>query len=81
VTVSAEIDKTRQDKDVLADVQKVSHKPEGFPDDIPQDFQVRLSGKAKEIQENFGGVIFAFVLAIMLVYMIMAAQLSLFCSP
>ncbi len=80
VTISADIDKTRQDKDVLADVQ-------GFlasltvPDDIPQDFQVRLSGKAKEIKENFGGVIFAFALAIMLVYMIMAAQFESFLQP
>ncbi|MFH1208263.1 MAG: efflux RND transporter permease subunit [Candidatus Omnitrophota bacterium] len=80
VTVSAEIDKTRQDKDVLADVQKFLAGLK-VPDDIPQDFQVRLSGKAKEIKENFGGVIFAFVLAIMLVYMIMAAQFESFLQP
>jgi len=80
VTISAEIDKTRQDKDVLADVQKflVGLK---VPTDIPLDFQVRLSGKAKEIKENFGGVIFAFALAIMLVYMIMAAQFESFLQP
>ena len=67
VTLSAEIDKTRQDKDVLADVQRFLA---GLtvPDDIPQDFQVKLSGKAKEIKENFGGVVFAFALAVMLVY-------------
>ncbi|MFH1800200.1 MAG: efflux RND transporter permease subunit [Candidatus Omnitrophota bacterium] len=80
VTISAEIDKTRQDKDVLADVQKFLAGLK-VPDDIPQDFQVRLSGKAKEIKENFGGVIFAFVLAIMLVYMIMAAQFESFLQP
>ncbi len=80
VTISAEIDKTRQDKDVLADVQKFLVGLR-VPDDIPQDFQVRLSGKAKEIKENFGGVIFAFALAIMLVYMIMAAQFESFLQP
>ncbi|MFA5167744.1 MAG: efflux RND transporter permease subunit [Candidatus Omnitrophota bacterium] len=80
VTVSAEIDKTRQDKDVLADVQTFLAGLK-VPTDIPQDFQVRLSGKAKEIKENFGGVIFAFVLAIMLVYMIMAAQFESFLQP
>ncbi|HOW88277.1 MAG TPA: efflux RND transporter permease subunit, partial [Candidatus Omnitrophota bacterium] len=80
VTISAEIDKTRQDKDVLKDVQKFLSGLR-IPDDIPQDFQVRLSGKAKEIRENFGGVIFAFVLAIMLVYMIMAAQFESFLQP
>ncbi len=80
VTVSADIDKTRQDKDVLLDVQRFL---QGLrvPEDIPQDFQVKLSGKAKEIKENFGGVIFAFVLAIMLVYMIMAAQFESFLQP
>jgi HAE1 family hydrophobic/amphiphilic exporter-1 len=80
VTISAEIDKTRQDKDVLADVQAFLAVLK-VPNDIPQDFQVRLSGKAKEIKENFGGVIFAFALAIMLVYMIMAAQFESFLQP
>ena len=80
VTISAEIDKSRQDKDVLADVQKFLGELK-VPEDIPQDFQVKLSGKAKEIKENFGGVVFAFALAIMLVYMIMAAQFESFLQP
>lgn len=80
VIISADIDKSRQDKDVLDDVQKFLAGLK-VPSDIPQDFQVRLSGKAKEIKENFGGVIFAFVLAIMLVYMIMAAQFESFLQP
>lgn len=80
VTVSADIDKARKDKDVLDDVQRFLA---GLtvPDDIPQDFQVKLSGKAKEIKENFGGVAFAFLLAVMLVYMIMAAQFESFLQP
>lgn len=80
VTISAEISKNRRDKDVLAEVQKLLASLR-IPDDIPQDFQVKLSGKAKEIKENFGGVIFAFVLAVMLVYMIMAAQFESFLQP
>ncbi|HPW77194.1 MAG TPA: efflux RND transporter permease subunit [Candidatus Omnitrophota bacterium] len=80
VTISAEISKDRKDKDVLAAVQKLLASLR-IPDDIPQDFQVKLSGKAKEIKENFGGVIFAFVLAVMLVYMIMAAQFESFLQP
>ncbi len=80
VTISAEIDKTRQDKDVLADVQGLLAGLK-VPEDIPQDFQVKLSGKAKEIKENFGGVIFAFVLSVMLIYMIMAAQFESFLQP
>ncbi|MBU9888423.1 MAG: efflux RND transporter permease subunit [Candidatus Omnitrophica bacterium] len=80
VTLSAEIDKSRQDKDVLADVQRFLAGLK-VPDDIPHDFQVKLSGKAKEIKENFGGVVFAFALAVMLVYMIMAAQFESFLQP
>ncbi len=80
VTVSAEIDKVRKDKDVLGDVQKFLASLR-MPEDIPQDFQVKLSGKAKELRENFGGVIFAFLLAVMLVYMIMAAQFESFLQP
>ncbi len=80
VIISAEIDKARQDKDVLTDVQRFLASLR-VPEDIPQDFQVKLSGKAKEIQENFAGVIFAFALAVMLVYMIMAAQFESFLQP
>ena len=80
VTVSADISKARQDKAVLADVQKMLAGLK-VPDDIPQDFQVKLSGKAKELSENFGSVAFAFILAIMLVYMIMAAQFESFLQP
>jgi HAE1 family hydrophobic/amphiphilic exporter-1 len=80
VTISADIDKSRQDKDVLADLQRFLAGLK-VPDDIPEDFQVKLSGKAKEIKENFGGVTFAFMLAVMLVYMIMAAQFESFLQP
>lgn len=80
VTISADIDRSRQDKAVLADVQKFLSSLK-IPGDIPEDFQVRLSGKAKEIKENFSSVIFAFVLAVMLVYMIMAAQFESFLQP
>ena len=80
VTIAAEIGKTRQDKDVLADVQRFLASLK-TPEDIPEDFQVHLSGKAKELKENFSGVVFAFVLAVMLVYMIMAAQFESFLQP
>ncbi len=80
VTISANIAKTRQEKDVLADVQKLLASLR-TPDDIPEDFQVKLSGKAKELKENFSSVIFAFILAVMLVYMIMAAQFESFLQP
>jgi len=49
--------------------------------EVPSDFQVMLSGKAREVKENFAKVTFAFVLSIMLVYMIMASQFESFIQP
>ena len=80
ITISAGIGKGRQDKDVLSDVQNFLSNL-GVPEDIPEDYQVVLSGKAKEVKENFSGVIFAFILSIVLVYMIMASQFESFLQP
>jgi HAE1 family hydrophobic/amphiphilic exporter-1 len=80
ITISAEIEKGRKDKDVLEAVQRMlaSLKP---LDDIPADTAVALSGKLKEIRESFGGTLFAFVLAIILVYMVMASQFESILQP
>lgn len=74
--VSADIQKSFKSKDVLKKVQKLL---KGL--DIPQDFQVVLSGKAKEVKENFSKIIFAFILSVILVYMIMASQFESFLQP
>ncbi|MBI3312676.1 MAG: efflux RND transporter permease subunit [Candidatus Omnitrophica bacterium] len=75
-TVSADILGQAKSKDVLVAVQKMLA---GLS--IPEDFQVQLSGKAKEVKENFAMVIFAFVLAVILNYMIMASQFESFMQP
>lgn len=76
ITVSADIRKDVKSKDVLAQVQRTLSKM-----DVPTDFQVLLSGKAKEIKESFSLVIFAFVLSVLLVYMIMASLFESFLQP
>jgi HAE1 family hydrophobic/amphiphilic exporter-1 len=76
VAVTADIDKNFTSKDVLIEVQKYLGQLE-----IPADFQVQLSGKAKEVKENFSKVTFAFVMAVMLNYMIMAAQFESLLQP
>ncbi len=80
ITISGEIGKNRRDKDVLRDVQKMlaQLKP---GEEIPVDTGVALSGKLKEIRESFGGTIFAFILAIVLVYMVMASQFESLLQP
>ncbi len=75
-TISADIRKSVKSKNVLAHVQKVlASQP------VSSDFQVVLSGKAREVKENFSKVLFAFVLAVLLVYMIMASQFESFAQP
>ncbi len=76
IMVSADIDQTMKSKDVLVGVQEMLQKLQ-----IPQDFRVLLSGKAKEVKENFNKVTFAFVLALVLNYMIMASQFESFVQP
>jgi len=76
IIVSSDIDPSFKTKDVLAGVQDML-----LHLDIPSEFRVSLSGKAKEVKENFAKVTFAFVLAIVLVYMIMASQFESFIQP
>lgn len=76
ITISADIKKNAKSKDVLVGVQNMLASVEVGPD-----FQVQLSGKAREVKENFSKVSFAFGLAIVLVYMIMASQFESFMQP
>jgi len=76
VLISADIDKDYKSKDVLAQVQQLLGSL-----DVPLDFQVVLSGKAREVKESFALVTFAFVLSVLLVYMIMASLFESFLQP
>ncbi len=76
ITISGEIQKNFKSKNVFAQVQKMLGALQ-----VPADFRVALSGKAREVKENFAMVIFAFVLALILNYMIMASQFESFSQP
>ncbi len=78
VVVSAEIDKNLKSSDILPKTQGVL---QGLNISQESGLQVRLSGKEKEMKESFAKVLFAAVLAAMLVYMIMAAQFESFAQP
>lgn len=78
VVVSAEIEKNAKSKDILQQVQRMLQQMDIRPE---SDMQVQLSGKAREVKESFSKVIFAFTLAVILVYMIMAAQFESFSQP
>ncbi|OGW82847.1 MAG: hypothetical protein A2Z83_05710, partial [Omnitrophica bacterium GWA2_52_8] len=77
VTISADVSKAYKSNDILKHVQAFLR--QNYHD--LEDFQVELSGKAREVRESFSKVIFAFILAVLLVYMIMAAQFESFVQP
>lgn len=76
ITVSAGIAKNVKSKDVLKKVQRQLRELH-----VPEDFQVVLSGKVREVKESFTLVTLAFFLAVLLVYMIMASQFESFVQP
>jgi len=48
---------------------------------LPAGFNIRLAGQIQQQRETFGGLIFATVLALVLVYMVMAAQFKSLVDP
>jgi HAE1 family hydrophobic/amphiphilic exporter-1 len=48
---------------------------------LPSDYRVLLSGEQEEMSRSFRSLIFAFLLAVLLVYMIMAAQFESLIHP
>lgn len=76
VTVSADIQKGAKQSDILQKVQSLLASLT-----IPQDYQVVLSGQAREVRESFNKIYFALALAILLIYMIMASQFESLSQP
>ena len=48
---------------------------------LPEDFRTALTGDSKEFRESSSSLIFAFLLAIVLIYLILAAQFESFKDP
>ncbi|MBI4372844.1 MAG: efflux RND transporter permease subunit [Candidatus Omnitrophica bacterium] len=76
VTVTAAIEKGFKEKNVI---QKLTRGLDHL--EIPKDYTVDLTGKAKEVRESFMRISFAVALILILNYMIMAAQFESFLHP
>jgi HAE1 family hydrophobic/amphiphilic exporter-1 len=76
IMVSADILKGYKQAQVLEKVQEMLR---GLS--IPEDYQVVLSGQAREVRESFSKVYFALILSIVLIYMIMASQFESLIQP
>ena len=76
ITVRAGIKKGFKEKKVLGGIVR------GVKEmDVPNDYTVELVGKAREVRESFRRLAFAILLALILTYMIMAAQFESFLHP
>lgn len=76
VTVRAGIKKGHKEKVVLSAVERGLKRL-----DVPKDYSADLVGKARQIQESFRRLALAILLALILIYMIMAAQFESFLDP
>ncbi|MSR77526.1 MAG: efflux RND transporter permease subunit [Candidatus Omnitrophica bacterium] len=73
--ISASLRKDIRTKDAIAQVQKILKNIQAG------DFQVNIAGAVKEQAENYGLLFFAFAVALILNYMIMAALFESFMQP
>ncbi|KXG44510.1 efflux RND transporter permease subunit [Tepidibacillus infernus] len=48
---------------------------------IPSDFSIEFGGESKDMEESFGDLGFAFILAVVLIYMVMAAEFESYKHP
>lgn len=76
IIISADIRKGHKRTKVIQKVQSMLREMK-----VSSDYHVILSGQAKEVKESFKKVYFALFLAILLVYMIMAAQFESLTQP
>lgn len=74
-TVSADLNEGKTMGQGLAVMDKVKEKTLG------QEFSTSLSGASKEFSESSSSVMFAFLLALVLVYLVLAAQFESFSDP
>lgn len=66
----------RKMTDVEMDIQKIVDQFE-----LPEDYTLRLGGESAERAESFKAIVFALIMAILLVYMIMASQFESLMQP
>ena len=74
-TVSAGLAKGKTIGDGLEEMDRIAAEV------LPEDFRTALSGDSKEFRESSSSLMFAFILAIVLIYLILAGQFESFKDP
>ena len=74
-TVSAGLAKGKTIGDGLEEMDRIAREV------LPEDFRTALSGDSKEFRESSSSLMFAFLLAIVLIYLILAGQFESFKDP
>ena len=75
ITIFANVAKGVSQSDAIATSQKVAHRI------LPEGYRAIPSGSSQAFQESFDSLRFAFVLGIMVAYMVLAAQFNAFTHP
>ncbi len=74
-TISAGLAKGKTIGDGIAEMDKIAQNT------LPDTFRTALSGESKEFSESASSLVFAFALALILIYLILAAQFESFKDP
>ncbi len=75
VTISANLERDKKLSDALADMYRIAKEI------LPEDYSISLSGKAETFAESYRGLLFAFVLATIITYMVLASLFDSFIHP
>lgn len=78
INISAAIEESANKNQVLSSLMKGL--VERFPE-VPEGYSIGLSGESIEVKEAFSKIMFALVLATLLIYMIMASQFESLMQP
>ncbi|GAI06285.1 unnamed protein product, partial [marine sediment metagenome] len=68
-------------EEVNGAIEEIKDQQTGFGKGVPPGYSVRLGGESQRMEESFKSLRFALILAILLVYMIMAAQFESLWQP
>ncbi|NLP02718.1 MAG: efflux RND transporter permease subunit [Fibrobacter sp.] len=70
-----------KERNIQAYIEQVKAELKPLEASMPNGYFVEYGGSYKDMQETFGDLLFAFAIAVVLIYMVMAAQFESFSQP
>lgn len=75
ITISADLEPGYELGDALADLEEIVRQ------DLPATVQIDYKGESRELRESEGGLVFALMLSLLIVFLVLAAQFESFVHP